>query len=338
MTTDPTAQPTPTPAMAALEAYRFAQAMAVTEKARGNEGAERAWLDLLHLLDKAAAILAPKPAPVAVPEGGWRDGDWLVLDDRGVWHGSDDGLLHDERGRVVDADYVFRRGHVVYVHAPREAYGEPNDTTQHAPRTEPVTAPLPSEAPGSRAHMVRIIADRLDAIHVPESADRDSVEMDAEEIARDLLAAGYTLPAADQRARDEGTVRRAVLDAIEDEGPDTENPASRERIRGWRECAQDVRDALDSVQDEGTVRAFDAERLIESIREDGDEGDRAWLAGREREADDSVVAAEVAGRVREEIIAALHADLDENHDEHPEGTCDLCDWAGNIQSIVDGSR
>jgi hypothetical protein len=291
MTTDPTAQPTPTPAMAALEAYRFAQAMAVTEKARGNEGAERAWLDLLHLLDKAAATLTPTPAPVAVPEGGWRDGDWLVLDDRGVWHGSDDGLLHDERGRVVDADYVFRRGHVVYVHAPREAYGEPNDTTQHAPRTEPVTAPLPSEAPGSRAHMVRIIADRLDAIHVPESADRDSVEMDAEEIARDLLAAGYTLPAADQRARDEGT-----------------------------------------------VRAFDAERLIESIREDGDEGDRAWLAGREREADDSVVAAEVAGRVREEIIAALHADLDENHDEHPEGTCDLCDWAGNIQSIVDGSR
>jgi hypothetical protein len=66
----PTAQSTPTPAMAALEAYRFAQAMAVTEKARGNEGAERAWLDLLHLLDQAAATLAPKPAAAATPEGG----------------------------------------------------------------------------------------------------------------------------------------------------------------------------------------------------------------------------------------------------------------------------
>lgn len=207
----------------------------------------------------------PTPAPVAVPEGGWRDGDWLVLDDRGVWHGSDDGLLHDERGRVVDADYVFRRGHVVYVHAPREAYGEPNDTTQHAPRTEPVTAPLPSEA----VEVERLRALLAEATPLPwrsvegdleggsvvdyaaklfGSRAEDSTttgrlfltlgrnDIDPERGAEvvpamtgdgpraqanaDLIVAAVNalpvlldlLPAADQRARDEGTVREALRD------------------------------------------------------------------------------------------------------------------------------
>ena len=43
-------------------AYRYAQAMAVTERARGRAEEERAWLDLLALLD------APAPAPSVVPE------------------------------------------------------------------------------------------------------------------------------------------------------------------------------------------------------------------------------------------------------------------------------
>ena len=40
-------------------AHRYAQAMAVTERARGRAEEERAWLDLLALLD------APAPAPSA---------------------------------------------------------------------------------------------------------------------------------------------------------------------------------------------------------------------------------------------------------------------------------
>ena len=43
-------------------AYLYAQAMAVTERARGRAEEERAWLDLLALLD------APAPAPSVVPE------------------------------------------------------------------------------------------------------------------------------------------------------------------------------------------------------------------------------------------------------------------------------
>ena len=43
-------------------ACRYAQAMAVTEHARGRAEEERAWLDLLALLD------APSPAPSVVPE------------------------------------------------------------------------------------------------------------------------------------------------------------------------------------------------------------------------------------------------------------------------------
>ena len=43
-------------------AHRYAQAMAVTERARGRAEEERAWLDLLALLD------APAPAPSVVPE------------------------------------------------------------------------------------------------------------------------------------------------------------------------------------------------------------------------------------------------------------------------------
>ena len=43
-------------------AYRYAQAMAVTERARGRAEEERAWLDLLALLD------APVPAPSVVSD------------------------------------------------------------------------------------------------------------------------------------------------------------------------------------------------------------------------------------------------------------------------------
>ena len=43
-------------------AYRYAQAMAVTERARGRAEEERAWLDLLALLD------APAPAPSGVSD------------------------------------------------------------------------------------------------------------------------------------------------------------------------------------------------------------------------------------------------------------------------------
>ena len=43
-------------------AHRYAQAMAVTERARGRAEEERAWLDLLALLD------APTPAPSATRE------------------------------------------------------------------------------------------------------------------------------------------------------------------------------------------------------------------------------------------------------------------------------
>ena len=43
-------------------AYLYAQAMAVTERARGRAEEERAWLDMLALLD------APAPAPSVVPE------------------------------------------------------------------------------------------------------------------------------------------------------------------------------------------------------------------------------------------------------------------------------
>ena len=43
-------------------AHRYAQAMAVTERARGRAEEERAWLDLLALLD------APAPAPSVVSD------------------------------------------------------------------------------------------------------------------------------------------------------------------------------------------------------------------------------------------------------------------------------
>ncbi|WP_309633243.1 hypothetical protein [Aeromicrobium sp. SORGH_AS_0981] len=127
------------------------------------------------------------------------------------------------------------------------------------PRPEPVTAPLPSEAVDERG----ALSDALDAeIRRTHPTLVYSAGL-AHWLADVVLTLGYTLPAADQRARDEGTVRRAVLAAIEDPGRDDENPASRERIAGWRACAQDVRDALDSVEDdEGTVReAYTVEQI-----------------------------------------------------------------------------
>jgi hypothetical protein len=115
-----------------------------------------------------------------------------------------------------------------------EAYGEPNDTTQHAPRPEPVTAPLPSEAVEA---LRQIIIDARDQHSYPVDGDDGweercrcglwppaGVALSADgaalwlwqhqdtEVARAVLAAGYTLPAADQRARDEGTVRESLRD------------------------------------------------------------------------------------------------------------------------------
>lgn len=156
----------------------------------------------------------------------------------------------------MDADYVFRRGYVVYVHAPREAYGEPNDTTQHAPRpepvtapcahqggvsaspvgvecmdcgarrplnsewpSEPVTAPLPSEAlieAGARG-----MVPPHDDPDRPHGASREPLWTFYSEAARcafaGALAAGYTLPAAAQRARDEGTVREEIAQSLDAE-------------------------------------------------------------------------------------------------------------------------
>jgi hypothetical protein len=151
----------------------------------------------------------PTPAPVAVPEGGWRDGDWLALIDGRVWHVSDDALLHDERGRIMDADYVFRRGYVVYVHAPREAYGEPNDTTQHAPRREPVVAPLPTEAVRALAAALYRLEWEADLYATPRGATTERYERRARRL---TAALPHLLPAADQRARDEGAVRKAVVE------------------------------------------------------------------------------------------------------------------------------
>ena len=55
------------------EAYRYAQAMAVTERARGRAEEERAWLDLLAMLDAPA----PAPAPSVVPEAAVEESaDW----------------------------------------------------------------------------------------------------------------------------------------------------------------------------------------------------------------------------------------------------------------------
>lgn len=67
-----------------------------------------------------------------------------------------------------------------------------------------------STAPHQHAHRVKIeqiIADRLEAIHAPESADRDSVEADAEAIAGDLITAGARF--VDPHTHDD------VLEAVE---------------------------------------------------------------------------------------------------------------------------
>lgn len=75
-----------------------------------------------------------------------------------------------------------------------------------------------STAPHQHAHRVKIeqiIADRLEAIHVPESADRDSVEADAEAIAGDLITAGARLvdPHTHDDVRDAVERVRGLLDA-----------------------------------------------------------------------------------------------------------------------------
>ena len=61
------------------EAYRYAQAMAVTERARGRAEEERAWLDLLALLD------ATTPAPSAVPEAAVEAAALAVREERAFY-------------------------------------------------------------------------------------------------------------------------------------------------------------------------------------------------------------------------------------------------------------
>lgn len=62
----------------------------------------------------------------------------------------------------------------------------------------------PRPAAVSEEQLTTIIANTLDRLHVPESADRDGVEMDAEEIMRDLLP--HLAP-----GQSETGVREAVL-------------------------------------------------------------------------------------------------------------------------------
>lgn len=68
------------------QAYRYAQAMAVTERARGRAEEERTWLDLLALLD------TPAPAPSVVPEA-------AVEAFKAAWHKADDEGRGGERVR-----------------------------------------------------------------------------------------------------------------------------------------------------------------------------------------------------------------------------------------------
>lgn len=162
----------------------------------------------------------PTPAPVAVPEGGWRDGDLIQI----RFSNGDYEVV--ERRDGFFGDYAdgeisrwMERAMVVSVIAPREAYGEPNDTTQHAPRPEPVTAPLPSEAVEALAWVFMRdrwftgLDEERDEAHCDHMISNYGATwspwQDALRDARAVLAAGYTLPAADQRARDEGTVRES---------------------------------------------------------------------------------------------------------------------------------
>ena len=146
----------------------------------------------------------PTLAPVAVPEGGWRDGDWVVVLDafgrpflfeRGeaAWTGAYGFARSDEQ---------MNRSSVIHVHAPRE------DDPARPVHAEPVTAPLPSEA----------VVAALDAAAGCTSSVGDApneMVWSCGYVAR--LVTGLVeadrrhtvshVTAADERARDEGTVR-----------------------------------------------------------------------------------------------------------------------------------
>jgi hypothetical protein len=184
----------------------------------------------------------PTPAPVAVPD---RQAFRLQARAHLLARLADEfpGIPFEERVALAESsanELLWAAQDYSERHAPRE----------DAPRPEPVMAPLPSEA--VREGLVR---DVLKALRTAWQDDYSTRSV-AEGVADAILAAGYTLPAADQP--DEGTVRRAVLVAIEDDGNDPERPTHPERIAGWRACAQAVREALDSVEDEGTVRGLRA--------------------------------------------------------------------------------
>ncbi len=175
-TTDPTARAQSTPAPAVLEAYRYAQSMAVTERARGRQDEERAWLDLLHLLDRDEAT--PTPAPVAVPEG--VDPTVYAEVDYEVWERHRNTLAFDfpgDGGRyfVRHADLAPRED------APRpEPEAEPDWLTRLPDQWEDEADKHARDAEYGIAEGLRVAADELtraireNARPEPEAGDAET--------------------------------------------------------------------------------------------------------------------------------------------------------------------
>jgi hypothetical protein len=169
----------------------------------------------------------PTPAPVAVPEGGWlTDDEWRdfqAIPDQGYSHRS---WVNDRiTERVTEA-----------VHAPREAYGEPNDTTQHAPRPEPVTA-RDHHVPGAEnfnALLDDVLANpeareafeaaQAEPVTAPLPSERERralgtllagvVDGGVDSVADAILAAGYRRPSGDEPAPLPSEAVRDRLDEV----------------------------------------------------------------------------------------------------------------------------
>ena len=128
------------------------------------------------------------PAPVAVPKGGWRDGDQAVTLRRGRlsrWTYNEYTNFWNEQdgpggGKGYEMDGLIEKGHVLYVHAPR-----PNPASGHA--TSGATA-------------------LLDLI-VTATATWTRQGAYVDYLADSLLADGYRLPDLDGRDQHHALVR-----------------------------------------------------------------------------------------------------------------------------------
>ena len=139
-----------------------------------------------RLAEEHADRSAPTPAPAAVPEGGWRDGDWVVAVTGIVYRTNGSEWV---RGSWAEDLRWFddNLSEIVYVHAPRENA-----------RPEPVVAPLPSEA--EALAQVASGYDDLTWANLRKAPEAVDLWLG---VAGRILAAGYRLVPVD----DEDTVR-----------------------------------------------------------------------------------------------------------------------------------